>query len=316
MTEITIQTGARLHFGLFSHGQTGRREFGGIGLMIDRPAFRVRAAPAPADELLCGPWQSRVESLLTRLRAGRSVGALRLEVVEAPPAHAGLGSGTQLGMAIAKIVSLLAGESDMAPAELARRSGRGLRSALGLHGFQSGGLLVEAGHRRAGEISPLVARVAIPDAWRFLLIRPRGAAGLSGTDEAGGFAKLAPMPLATTERLCRIALTEIVPAFMECDCDAAGAAIGEFGRLIGEYFAPVQGGVFADSRMRRLEPWLKQHRLEGYGQSSWGPTLFVLCPHSEFAQRLASDLAAVPEGRDCDFTIALPLNRGAAVEVR
>lgn len=314
MNEISISTGARLHFGLFSHGQTGRREFGGVGLMIDRPGFVVRGSLSSADELQCGPWQSRVQALLARLRSEKAVDPVRLEIVAAPPAHAGLGSGTQLGMSIAKIVSLLMKEPDAPPVELARRAGRGLRSALGLHGFQHGGLMVEAGHCRPGEISPLVARVTVPDEWRFLLIRPRDAAGISGPDEISGFARLPPMPLAVTDRLCRIAVTEIVPATIEHDFDAACAAIGEFGRLVGEYFAPVQGGVIADNRMRQLEPLLAERNLRGYGQSSWGPTLFALCPDADFAQQLATELAAVSEGRDCDFTIAAALNRGAAID--
>ncbi|MBI3862901.1 MAG: beta-RFAP synthase [Planctomycetia bacterium] len=314
MTEITITTGARLHFGFISHGPTGGREFGGVGLMIDRPGFVVRAARAAAtDELSCGPWRFRVESLLARLRNSGELGPLRLEIVESPPAHAGLGSGTQLAMAVARISALLGGTGGGAPAELARQAGRGLRSALGLHGFEQGGLLVEAGHFPSGEISPLVARVEFPDEWRLLLIRPHGAAGISGADETDNLARLAPMPTATTDRLCRIALTGILPATVECDFDAACAAIGEFGRIVGEYFALVQGGVFADDRMRRIEPLLVHRRLTGYGQSSWGPTLFVLCPHVEFAGQLAADLAAAPEGRDCEFTIAAPLNRGAAI---
>ncbi|HEY3964391.1 MAG TPA: hypothetical protein VGM05_07515 [Planctomycetaceae bacterium] len=316
MTEITITTGARLHFGLFSHGQTGRREFGGVGAMIDRPGFVVRGARSPADELRCGRWQARVEALLARLRGSGVFDPVCLEIIAAPPAHAGLGSGTQLGMAIAKIMSLLKGESDAPPAELARRAGRGLRSALGLYGFQHGGLLMEAGHCRPGEISPLVARVEIPDEWRFLLIRPRDAAGISGTDEAGGFARLPPMPFATTDRLCRIALTEVVPATIEGNYEAACAGIGEFGRLVGEYFAPVQGGVLADPRIRRLEPLLAVRNLRGYGQSSWGPTLFVLCPHPKFAQQLATELAAAPEAQECEFTIAAPLNHGATIASR
>jgi beta-RFAP synthase len=248
--------------------------------MVDRPGFTVRAAPAAAEQLICGRWESRVASLLARLRAVNPVGPLRLEIAEAPPAHAGLGSGTQLGMAIAKIVSLLAGEADPPSEVLARRAGRGLRSALGLHGFLQGGLLVEAGHCQSGEISPLVARVEFPGEWRFMLIKPRDAAGISGMDEAGGFARLPPMPLVTTERLCRLALTEILPGTIERDYDSVCRSIGEFGRLVGEYFAPVQGGVFADPRVRGFESLLTDRGLRGYGQSSWGPTLFVLCPHA------------------------------------
>src|SRR5262245_34483643 len=67
--EIVVTTGARLHFGLFAHGQKGRRQFGGVGAMIDRPGFVIRATPAPIDEWQCGLWQARVAELLSRLRA-------------------------------------------------------------------------------------------------------------------------------------------------------------------------------------------------------------------------------------------------------
>lgn len=318
MPQLTVRTGARLHFGLLARGQPGRREFGGLGLMIDRPGFVVRVARADADDLDCGSWTGRVEELLARIRncspdasAPRPV---RVEIAAAPPAHAGLGSGTQLALALARGLALLAGEGHIAAVELARRAGRGRRSAVGLYGFEHGGLLLEAGRRGPDDISPLAARIETPDPWRFLLIRPTGAAGLSGAEEAGGFARLPPMPQATTDLLCRIALTEIMPAFLERDCHLAGDALGRFGRAAGEYFAPVQGGFLAHEQMRRVASLLDARGLHGFGQSSWGPTLFVLCPDGGFARRLADELAAEPLCADCDLTIAAPLNQGATVE--
>lgn len=320
LEQTVVTTGSRLHFGFFAHGRPSGRQFGGVGVMINRPGFVLRATPAIEDELECGIWHDRVATLLPRLRSGASqesrryTGPLRIEILEAPPAHAGLGSGTQLALAVAKACSVLVGEQDCSAAELARRAGRGRRSALGLHGFQYGGLLVEGGKRTSGEIGPLVARIEFPQEWRFVLVRPREAAGVSGADEVGRFARLIPMPQALTDRLCRIALMEIVPAAIERDFGQASESIGQFGRLVGEYFAPVQGGVFADERMRRLADAVISQNLRGIGQTSWGPTLFILCPGAEFARDLAADLAARPAGAACEFTIAEPLNRGASVE--
>jgi beta-RFAP synthase len=319
MKSAAITTGARLHFGLLAHGQATGREFGGIGVMVDRPRFVLRAAPAPLDELNCGAWSGRIENFLARLRSGGATGVytgpLRLDILESAAAHSGLGSGTQLGMAVAKILCVLADGREISGAELARRAGRGLRSALGLHGFQHGGLLIEAGQRGPGEISPLVARIDFPDRWRFVLARPAGSTGLSGVDETNSLAQLAPMPQAVTDRLCRIALMQILPAAIEHDFTPAAESIGQFGRLVGEYFAPVQGGVFAHERMRRLSCELEARKIQGFGQSSWGPTLFILCPDAEFADQLATDLANHPAGAGCEFTIAAPLNRGARVQV-
>jgi beta-RFAP synthase len=318
MKYVVVTTGSRLHFGLLAHGQSGSREFGGIGVMIDRPGFVVRAQSAPVDELLCGAWHERVAAVLARLRTSDTTDIfarpVRLEIQRAPPAHAGLGSGTQLGMALTRILLMLAREPEMSAVELARRAGRGLRSAVGLHGFQQGGLIVEAGHCQRGEISPLVARVDVPDRWRFVLARPAGATGLAGADEINGFARLPSMPQAVTDRLCRIALMEIVPAAVEHDFGQTAESIGQFGRLVGEYFAPVQGAVFADERMRALARVLKSRGIHGFGQSSWGPTIFILCPDAEFAVNLASQLKGDAAGADCEFTIAAPLNTGAMVQ--
>ena len=316
--EVVVTTGSRLHFGLFAHGQERGRQFGGMGLMIDRPGFVIRARPAAVDELLCGTWEKQVTTLLARLHIARASSAvppaLRLEIAHAPPVHAGLGSGTQLGMALATISSILDGEDELPAAELARRAGRGLRSAVGLYGFRQGGLVVEAGKHTPDEISPLVARIDFPADWRFALVRPQGVMGLAGSEETTGFARLAPMPEALTNRLCRLALTEVVPAVIERDFEQASAAIGQFGRLVGEYFAPVQGGIFADDRMRRLAKTIPSN-LRGVGQTSWGPTLFILCPGADVARDVCADLARDSAAADCEFTIAAPLNRGATVDL-
>jgi beta-RFAP synthase len=215
---------------------------------------------------------------------------------------------------LVKVCSVLAGEDDPSLSVLARRAGRGLRSAVGIYGFGLGGLIVEAGKLAADEISPLAARVEFPAAWRVVLVAPRGAAGISGTDESRGFSRLAPMPESLTDHLCRIALTEILPAATQHNFARTSESIGQFGRLVGEYFAPVQGGIFAHEKMRGLAAQLTSRGIRGVGQTSWGPTLFILTASEQTAHELVADLAHEPQVADCEITIAAPLNRGAKVE--
>jgi predicted sugar kinase len=59
---------------------------------------------------------------------------------------------------------------------------------------------------------------------------------------------------------------------------------------------------------------LNSRDLRGVGQTSWGPTLFILCPEAEFAKNLAADLSGEPAAANCEITIAAPLNHGATVE--
>ena len=100
----------------------------------------------------------------------------RLCVRSAPLEHLGLGVGTQLSLAVARAVLKLAGRDGVAPAELARLTGRGCRSGVGLHGFQHGGLIVDGGQKHDTGIPPLVARMPFPNDW-FTKDDPTSATG-------------------------------------------------------------------------------------------------------------------------------------------
>ena len=194
---ISIRTGARLHFGLLAVQASTGRNFGGVGLMVDSPECHLTVVRSEQDEIHADA------ELATRLAAWREgyrqrcpisfcPAACRIEIQSAIPRHAGLGSGTQTALALAAALAIFAGESDIPATELARRVGRGVRSALGIHGFQHGGLLVEAGKQQSDEISPLIARLAFPADWRFLLLTPPSASGLSGDAERSAFRQLGP----------------------------------------------------------------------------------------------------------------------------
>lgn len=316
--EVVVQTGARLHCGLFTDSHAPGRQFGGVGMMISPPGFVLRAAVSDRGSISGHPeWHERLSRTETRARE-RVESISRLPPVQwtidaALPPHAGLGSGTQLGLAAAAALSRLAGEADLPAEELATRAGRGTRSAIGIHGFSHGGFLVEGGKLPGQSVSPLVTRAPVPEAWRFVLIRPRRTAGLSGADELEGFARLPPMSRETTDRMCRLALLDLTPALIEEDFDRFGEALFEFGKLVGQHFAPVQGGVCADAQMRELLPRLRARGIRGIGQSSWGPTVFVLCRSDGEATSIVSDLNTDPACADCALTIASPMNRGATV---
>ena len=205
---------------------------------------------------------------------------------------------------------LLGGETTVAATELARRVGRGARSALGIHGFEHGGLLVEGGKRHSDEISPLVARLDVPPDWRLLLVTPSDRRGLSGDAERAAFARLTPMPRTLTEALCRIVLMELLPAVASADFAAAAAALREFGQLNGSHFAPVQGGVFADPQIAGFAKWLTNQGCVGVGQSSWGPTLWVLCHDELDAIRYRDLIALHPSVRACTIHLTAAQNSG------
>jgi beta-RFAP synthase len=243
--------------------------------------------------------------------------ACTIEVRQIIPPHCGLGSGTQLAMAVAQVLALFSADGQADATTLARRVARGKRSAVGIHGFARGGFLVDGGKSSEDEIGRLVARADVPGDWRFLLVAPVGSSGigLSGQEEVDVLERLPEMPLSLTERLCRLALLEMLPALGAADIERFGEAMFEFGRLVGDYFRPVQGDAYADPRMAELVHWLRGQGVRGVAQTSWGPTIAVCCSDGERAKSLLEQILADSRWRHCQAQIASPLNTGAAIQL-
>ena len=109
LSGVSVTVPARLHLGFLDlEGGLGRR-FGSLGITLEGPFTRIDLAPA-AEVTADGPDAERalghLEQLLDHFDLERGVG---LTVEEAIPAHAGLGSGTQLALATGLAVSQLYG---------------------------------------------------------------------------------------------------------------------------------------------------------------------------------------------------------------
>jgi beta-RFAP synthase len=331
-SEVTVTTGARIHFGLLTHRPESGREFGGAGVMVDSPGWRISFSRAEADSIHASTevlaahpdCVKRAGQILNRLRTATDstgpVAGVELKIASAIPAHQGLGSGSQLALAIACGFDQLTG-GNRSVAELSRRAGRGGRSAIGTWGFDLGGLLVDGGKLNRTKVgaesgpAPLVARVDVPEEWRFLLLLPRESSGLSGEEEAAAFSSLAGMSVLATDRLCRLIVMQLVPAFREGCFDEAAEAIAEYGKVAGEYFAGVQGGLFTHPQMSEVAATLESAGATGLAQTSWGPGCAVLCRSNSRAEELAR-LARNSNSDWLDTQIVRGLNHGAHVESR
>ncbi|MCA8993632.1 MAG: hypothetical protein KDA88_16710 [Planctomycetaceae bacterium] len=295
--EVLIQTGARLHFGPLSYQPESGRHFGGIGMMIAEPGWSLRftrASSTTAAPVIIGREAGRVEKMLARLQdpfqSAWNVAAVHIEVENAIPAHHGLGSGTQLAIALGRGFTQLAG-IDATTTELAAAFGRGQRSAIGTSGYDSGGFLVDAGKRTDLEMGALAVRVAVPDSWRLVLISPSNpGATYSGSSERQAFQKIGKMSEAMSGRLARLVLTEMLPALHAENCPEFSAALYEYGQLVGEFFSPIQGGVYSHPEMRSCADQLDALGISGWVQSSWGPTLALVCDSQAAAKDVTSTI--------------------------
>ncbi|WP_145027595.1 GHMP family kinase ATP-binding protein [Caulifigura coniformis] len=310
---MRVITGSRLHFGPLAWKPRRGRDFGGWGVMLETPRTAVRVGHFGPDSEERGAAlasQGRAEQVLRHLagllpQSGEA--PPQVIVDEEPPPHCGFGSGTQLALAVAAGASELAGLPRRPATEMAELVGRGLRSAVGIHGFDQGGLLVDAGKHPGDAIGALAARVEIPSGWRFVLIRPPVAEGFTGEKEAAVFECLPSFSEALSDRLSRILLTGVIPSVRQGDCPAFAEALDEYGVLVGEAFSACQGGVVHPAS---LPIWklLRDRGVKGIAQTSWGPTLAVVCDSAEAAEELVQQIPP-----SASVQIARPKNDGATI---
>ncbi|MCX8101704.1 MAG: GHMP kinase [Geminicoccaceae bacterium] len=310
---IRVRAPARLHLGFLDlAGALGRR-FGSLGLAIDEIATELEIARGR--EPIAGPEAMRAAEHLAKLRAAWDIGEpITLEIREAIPAHAGLGSGTQLGLAIGAGLARLLGR-DEPLAAIAELLERGARSAIGLGAFATGGFLVDGGRAPEDRLPPPVTvRLPFPEAWRILLVFDPTRTGVHGPSEVSAFAALPPAPEELADRLCRLVLLRLLPGLARAELAPVAEALGAVQRVMGERFAPFQGGGrFASPAVAEVLTWFELRGVRGVGQTSWGPTGWVLFPDTASAEEARRDAERRFFSLGLRFRIVAGRNRPAEI---
>ncbi len=312
MKGVQVTAAARLHLGFLDlTGDLGRR-FGSIGLAIDAFETRVELREAAGFETV---GEDRERAARLALRIAESLGVdttVKLTISKAIPRHAGFGSGTQLALAIAGAFRQFAGLPPDVRAD-ARLLDRGVRSGVGAALFERGGLAVDAGRGPSTDVPPVVARVAFPRDWRVLLILDPRIEGSHGEAERRAFAGLPRLPAEASSEICRRTLMQILPGAAERDLAAFGDGVERVQEIVGDHFAPAQGGSrFASEAVGKVAARLKALGARGIGQSSWGPTGFAFASDSDEAEHLVRRVKAEREP-GVDIRICSVQERGAEI---
>ncbi len=277
-------------------GSLGRR-FGGIGAGVFNPSLQLEVERAESIESE-GPEADRAAEFARRYLAFQGLrDAVRIRIRRAIPGHAGLGSGTQLALAVARGIAELY-ELPTGADALAAAVGRARRSAIGTWLFDGGGFVVEGGrHEHGHRIAPLLARLAIPTSWRCVVAIPSGSEGASGESEAQAFRELPTPSLREVEHVAHLLVMSLLPALVDGDLPAFGSALTAIQQINGAWFAPAQGGPFAAGASTELISKMHEWGAAGVGQSSWGPTVYGIVEGDEAATKLASIARLLLNGR-------------------
>jgi beta-RFAP synthase len=289
---VLVEAPARLHFGVLDLNGTLGRWFGGIGAAAPDPTVLVAASPS---DRLCATGddaQRALEFGRRFLGHHRLPEQVHLTVRRSLPAHVGLGSGSQLALAVARAVAEMHGLALPASA-LATAVGRARRSAIGTWLFDQGGFILEGGRRENGDgIAPLLTRLPLPSTWRCIVVIPHGVSGISGVDETAAISALPRVPERDVERVAHLVLMALLPSIVDADLSTFGAALTEVQTITGRWFASIQGGTFATGPSAELVRRLSEWGAVGVGQSSWGPTVYGVVDGEDSGQRLAERVRA------------------------
>jgi beta-RFAP synthase len=311
---LKVTAPARLHFGFLDLNGGLGRTYGSIGLAIDEPATEIILSRADAFEAHGVDSARALHALRRGAEALGVTGGYRVEVARAIPAHAGLGSGTQLALAIARALMTLEG-AQASPQDLGTLAGRGARSAIGIAAFEAGGFIIDGGRGAIDRPPPVLVRTDFPEHWRAILVLDPGAEGAHGDREATAFATLPPFAEAHAERLCRLALMRLLPGIKEADIEAFGSALTEIQEIVGGHFAAAQGGsAWTSAAVGRVSGRLAALGAVGVGQTSWGPTGFAFVDSEAAAVRLYDSLVEDARAEGIEIRIVRGRNCGARLE--
>lgn len=274
---IEITTPSRLHITLIDLNASIGRVDGGIGLTLDQPCIRITAEISDdivvtGDSVLSGRMRDSAAAILP---GGCGI---HINIEHDLPAHVGLGSGTQAALAAGMAVDRLY-DMGMSVRDIAIRVGRGGTSGIGVASFESGGFILDAGHKfsekRAFKPSaasksppaPVLFQHPFPN-WDIVLAIP-DARGAHDAKEVDIFEKECPIPIQEVRELSHIILMEMLPNVVEGDIEAFGDSIN---RIQNVGFKKREIGLQRPDILKIIE--LMRENTYGGGMSSFGPVVY------------------------------------------
>lgn len=329
---MIITTPSRLHLTLIDlNGSCGRID-GSVGITIKDPELVLRLEKSDNDiNILFKDFENLSEKLMLEYSNKIKNSALNIlkylnidsgfdfYVENVYPTHSGLGSGTQLSMATAKLIV----DYYDVPVEnstLGVIVGRGGTSGIGVGSFDHGGFIVDGGHSRkqksdflpssvsSASPPPLLASYDFPEDWDIVLVIPNLEAGASGKKEVNIFQENCPIPLQEVQKLSHIILMKMMPAVLEKDLDSFGDALNQI-QTTG--FKKIEMEL-QDDLINQILNDMRHAGAVGAGMSSFGPTLFAV------TQNNSKDvLKAAQEAMECQGGLSMitrAQNTGARVE--
>lgn len=318
MNMINVVSPSRLHLTLIDLNAEIGRVDGGVGITLESPSLEISAAEADAvevvgDSLLAGRMLKAAKAVLP---AGKGI---RIHIKRDLPDHVGLGSGTQAALSAAAAVNKIYGLGKSVR-ELAVAVGRGGTSGIGVAAFESGGFILDGGHKfkDKGAFSPSAAshmppgpvlfRRDFPD-WHIVLAIPN-TKGVHDAEEVDIFKKVCPIPLKEVQELSHVILMQMLPALIEEDLESFGKAVNHF-QTVGfkKREVELQPGPVLDAMK-----YMQDNGASGSGVSSFGPIVYGIVGSPGEGKKLQKEVQCMlDESLGGEVLLTKAKNRGADI---
>ncbi|MFW9997227.1 MAG: beta-ribofuranosylaminobenzene 5'-phosphate synthase [Candidatus Odinarchaeota archaeon] len=325
---LTIITPSRLHFGLIDlNGEYGRVD-GGSGISLTDPCWKLEFKPSSKFSF---DTNGLIESeLLDTLGINRIFKAFdhldhkcTVDCKASIPPHSGLGSHTQLSMALVRGITELNGLK-LNEDDLIRMSGRGGTSGIGIRTFLKGGFICDLGHSfgpdgekqsflpssRSNPTNPppVLLNYAVPTNWYFIIALPNVFQGASGTKEVDIFQEYCPVPSSEVGEVSRILLMKVLPGILQQDIHSFGKGLSLLQRT---GFKKIEIEL-QDPLIKELLIEAEKNRAAGTGMSSFGPATYALTDTFVQAGKIKDKFRSVMDkGPGGAVIISGPNNTGA-----
>ncbi|MEM1578823.1 MAG: beta-ribofuranosylaminobenzene 5'-phosphate synthase [Archaeoglobaceae archaeon] len=311
---MRIRTPSRIHVTLIDMNATIGRVDGGVGFAINEPFIEIKAFES--EKVVVEGKSSNLERFerVAKKFETRFGKGIEIKVISDYKSHIGLGSGTQISLAIGKAYCALYG-IELSIRQIAEITGRGGTSGIGVAVFEHGGFVVDGGHRweekksfmpssaSKAKPAPLISRLDFPN-WDVVVVVPE-LSGAYGSGEIELFQKSCPVPIEEVRELCHLILMKLLPSLVENDLDSFNFAISRIHEL-----------GFKKAEVERYGSLIRQ-LIDSMpvGLSSTGPSVYAVTDAN--AKSLAREISGyfAEKGLKCEKIITKGRNRGAEIEV-
>ena len=291
---MIIKAPARIHMSLIDLNGSYKRIDGGIGLAISEPQFILEvqqteenitlefADTVDDEEAIIECREKIPEAAEKTIEHFNIDSGFHFTVHQTYPPHSGFGSGTQIAVSTAHLITATMGiEADSR--QLSSIVGRGGTSGIGTYTHDLGGFIVDGGHSLeekpgflpsgASKAKPatLIARYDFPEDWKILIAIPKIDKHMDGDDEVNVFQDFCPIPKEEVEQVSHLILMNLIPFLLEKDIKNFGWAISQL-QNVG--FNKMEHSL-DDTYLPTMKA-IEKAGAYGVGISSFGPVLYTV----------------------------------------